>query len=106
MAEVHDVLWKKYLKGSRLLGRITDIRFVTADVAVVTSVGTVQTSKRGSTKPDKVQTFVAVKRDGRWQFTAFQNTKRKPLFEWIASRSDANLAPRSDAKLAPGPAVR
>ncbi|MFI5954614.1 SgcJ/EcaC family oxidoreductase [Cryptosporangium sp. NPDC051539] len=105
ITQVHDVLWKKYLKGTRLVGHIVDLRFVTDDVAVLTSVGKIAKGRRGGGKPDKVQTFVAVKRDGRWRFTAFQNTKRRPLLEWISTRSDSRLAPNSTAPHAPADAA-
>src|SRR3954465_6642801 len=41
IAEVHDVLWRRFLKGSRLFGHIADIKFVPDAVAVVTSTGRV-----------------------------------------------------------------
>ncbi|MFG1925032.1 hypothetical protein [Cryptosporangium sp. NPDC048952] len=92
---MHAALWRKYLKGSRLLGHITDIHFVTADVAVVTSVGRVLKSRFSRRNPDKAQTFVAVREAGGWKFAAFQNTKRRPLLEWISTRSDPHLAPNT-----------
>lgn len=95
ITDMHATLWRKYLKGSRLLGHITDIHFVTADVAVVTSVGRVLKSRFSRRKPDKTQTFVAVRQGTDWKFAAFQNTKRRPLLEWISSRSDPTLAPNT-----------
>lgn len=95
IAEMHDGLWARFLKGSRLLGQITDVRFVTSDVAVVISVGRVLRSRRSRPKPDKIQTFVAVRTADRWLFTAFHNCKRHPLLEWISNRSDARLAPNT-----------
>src|SRR5690242_10192929 len=53
ITDVHAALWRKYLKGSRLLGHVTDVHFVTADVAVVTSVGRVLKSRFSRRKPDK-----------------------------------------------------
>jgi len=95
IAAMHDVLWRRFLKGSRLLGHVTDVRFVTADVAVLTSVGRVQKSRLSRRTPDKAQTFVAVRRDGEWKFTAFHNCRRRPLLEWISARSDPRLAPNT-----------
>ena len=92
---MHRALWRKYLKGSRLLGHVTDVRFLTADVAVVTSVGRVLKSRFSRRNPDKAQTFVAVRRDGAWKFAAFHNTTRRPLMEWISTRSDPHLAPNT-----------
>jgi uncharacterized protein (TIGR02246 family) len=101
ITDMHSVLWRKFLKGSRLLGHITDVRFVTPDVAVVTSVGRVLKSRFSRRKPDKAQTFVAVRENGEWKFAAFHNTTRRPLLEWISSRSDPRLAPNTP----PVPAV-
>jgi uncharacterized protein (TIGR02246 family) len=93
IADVHGVLFRRFLKGSRLYGEITDIRFPAPDVAVLVTRGGVLKRRWSRPKADKVQTFVAVRRDGGWLFTAFQNTSRKPLFEWVASRTDRRMAP-------------
>jgi uncharacterized protein (TIGR02246 family) len=93
IADMHDALWHKYLKGSRLAGRITGIRFVGPDVAVLTSVGKVRKNRFAGTKPDKVQTYVAVRGDDGWRFTVFHNCTRKPLLEWISARTEPRLAP-------------
>jgi uncharacterized protein (TIGR02246 family) len=95
IAELHHVLWQRFLNGSRLLGAVTAIHFLTADVAVVTSVGRVQRHRYSSTKPDKAQTLIAVRQDDQWLFAAFHNCKRRPLLEWISNRTDPRLAPNT-----------
>ncbi|MDG6104089.1 SgcJ/EcaC family oxidoreductase [Dactylosporangium aurantiacum] len=95
IADVHDALWRRFLKGSRLVGAVTDIRFVTDDVAVLTSQGRVRTSRLSGRRLDKAQTFVAVRRDGRWLFTAFHNSPRKRLLEWISARTEPRTAPNT-----------
>ena len=95
IAEVHAVLWQRFLSGSRLLGAVTAIRFVTDDIAVVTSVGRVQRHRFSSTRPDKAQTLIAVREDAGWLFAAFHNCTRRPLLEWISTRADARLAPNT-----------
>lgn len=105
IVESHEALWRRFLAGSRLRGEITGIRFVTDDVAVVTGVGRVLRSRRSGLRPDKVQTYVAVRRDGGWLFAAFHNCKRRPLLERISARSDDRLAPNTappPARLAAG----
>jgi uncharacterized protein (TIGR02246 family) len=97
--DMHDALWRTFLKGSRLTGQITDIRAITDDVAIVTGVGRVQRSRRSSTKPDKTQTYVAVRHHGAWLFAAFHNGKRRPLLEWVANRSNPRLAPDTEPAL-------
>ena len=93
IVDAHDALWRRYLRGSRLVGVISDIRFVTPDVAVLTGVGRVRRHRFSGSKPDKAQTYVAVRDEHGWQFTAFHNCQRKPLLEWIGSRGEPRLAP-------------
>lgn len=91
--DTHDALWSRFLKGTRLYGEIVGIRFPGPDVAVIVSRGTVLKRRTGRPRPDKIQTLVAVRRDEGWRFTAFQNTARKPLLEWVSSRSEPRMAP-------------
>lgn len=81
IARFHDPLFKTHLKGTRLVGDVMDVRFVRSDVAVLHARG--GTIPRGRSKAarerDSIQTLVAVKRDGRWQLVAFQNTRLRPI---------------------------
>ncbi len=77
----HDPLFRTHLKGTRLVGAVTDIRFLGETVAVLHARG--GTIPRGKAAPaperDSVQTLVAVKREDRWQLVAFQNTRVRPI---------------------------
>ena len=77
----HGPLFRTHLKGTRLVGAVTDIRFLGENVAVLHAHG--GTIPKGKTAPaperDSVQTLVGVKRDGRWQLVAFQNTRVRPI---------------------------
>ena len=55
------------------------LRFVRPDVAIMVTSGAVTPAGQGATRPDhqSVQTFALVKNDGRWQITAFHNTRRQ-----------------------------
>jgi uncharacterized protein (TIGR02246 family) len=81
LVRFHDPLFKTHLKGTRLVGEVTDVRFVTPDVAVLHAYG--GTIARGKSEPaperDSLQTLVAIRRDDRWQLTAFQNTRVRPI---------------------------
>ena len=81
LVRFHDPLFKTHLKGTRLVGDVTDVRFVAPDVAIVHAFG--GTIARGKEAPaperDSIQTLVAVKRDGAWRLTAFQNTRVRPI---------------------------
>lgn len=77
----HQPLFERFLKGSRLVGEITSIRFLCPDVALIHAVG--DTIMAGKTKPAperaSVQTLVAVREQGEWRFTAFHNTRVRPI---------------------------
>ncbi|MEU6830806.1 SgcJ/EcaC family oxidoreductase [Nocardia beijingensis] len=99
IATSHVPLFEKYLKGTRLDGEITQLRFLTPDVAVVHGRGAVLKGRRRRTRRNtKVQTTVAVRQNGRWQIAAFHNTKHHWLLESLATRFDARQAPSTLAR--------
>ena len=81
IAASHQQLFDKFLKGTRLTGRLMSIKFPSPDVALVHATG--GTIMRGKTKPsperDSIQTLVAVKREGEWRFAAFHNSRVRPI---------------------------
>jgi uncharacterized protein (TIGR02246 family) len=81
IASVHQELFDRWLKGSRLVEERTEVRFVAPEVAIVSAIG--GTVMRGKTEPaperDSIQTLVAVREEGRWSFTSFQNTRIRPI---------------------------
>jgi uncharacterized protein (TIGR02246 family) len=81
IAPFHQELFDKWLKGSRLVGKVKDVRFLSPDVAVMHAVGS--TVMRGKSEPsperDSIQTLVAVRQDGEWRLAAFQNTRVRPI---------------------------
>lgn len=86
IASSHQPLFDKWLKGSRLLGQVTSVRFLTPDVALMHAVG--GTVMRGKSAPsperDSIQTLVATKRGGEWLLAAFQNTRIRPIGRNVA----------------------
>jgi uncharacterized protein (TIGR02246 family) len=89
IAPFHQELFDKWLKGSRLVGKVQDIRFLGPDVAVMHAIG--GTIMRGKSKPaparDSIHTLVVTRaRPGR-QIVAFQNTRLR-----IIDRGRAFLA--------------
>jgi uncharacterized protein (TIGR02246 family) len=67
-----------FLKGSRLVGKVRSVRFVTSDVALMHAVGGTVMAGQTDLDPERnsVQTLVAVKRNnGKWGLAAFQNTR-------------------------------
>jgi uncharacterized protein (TIGR02246 family) len=88
IAPFHGRLFGAYLKGTRLVGRIKSVRFLSPDVALVHAVG--GTLRRGKSDPspkrDSIQTLVAVRRGDEWCVAAFQNTQVRPMGRNVAGR--------------------
>src|SRR5262245_2027404 len=81
LARVHGEEFKRHLKGTRLVGDVTDLRFLTNDIAVMHATG--GTTLRGKSEPaperHSIQTLVAAKGSDEWQIVAFQNTRVRPI---------------------------
>jgi uncharacterized protein (TIGR02246 family) len=79
IAPFHQELFDKWLRGSRLVGNVKDVRFLSPDVALMHAVGSMV--MRGKSEPsperDSIQTLVAVREEGReeWRLAAFQNSR-------------------------------
>lgn len=82
IASSYVPLFRRLLKGTRLLIDITDIRFLTADVALVhANASVIKGARRRNRRSARVNTSVAVRTDGRWQLAASQNTTHRRLAE-------------------------
>jgi uncharacterized protein (TIGR02246 family) len=80
-------LFKKFLKGSRLEFEITQLRFLTPDVALVHAKGAVVKGRgRRSRRNTRVNTTIAVRTDGRWLFAGSQNTTHRRLAEKLLDK--------------------
>jgi uncharacterized protein (TIGR02246 family) len=82
IAPFHQQLFDKWLKGSRLVGQVKDVRLLHPDVALMHAVG--GTVMRGKSEPvperDSIQTLVATRQEGgEWRLAAFQNTRLHPM---------------------------
>ncbi len=81
IAPVHQQLFETWLKGTRLVGRVEDVRFLSPDIAVMHAVG--GTIMRGKSAPapdrDSIQTLVATRQRREWRLAAFQNTRIRPI---------------------------
>ena len=77
IAPFHQELFDKWMKESRLVGQVENVRFLSRDVAVMHAIG--GTVMRGKTEPsperDSIQTLVATRQGGEWRLAAFQNTR-------------------------------
>jgi uncharacterized protein (TIGR02246 family) len=82
IAPFHQQLFDKWLKGSRLVGQVKDVRLLHPDIALMHAVGS--TVMRGKSEPvperDSIQTLVATRQQGdEWRLAAFQNTRLHPM---------------------------
>ena len=81
IAASHQQLFDKWLKGTQLTGRILSVRFLGSDVALVHATG--GTIMRGKDMPsperESIQTLVAVRNGDGWRFSAFHNTRVRPI---------------------------
>jgi len=77
IAAFHHMLFEKVLKGTRLVGKVRSVRFLTPDVAVMHAVGGTVMQGQSGIEPERnsIQTLVATKRDGDWHVAAFQNSR-------------------------------
>lgn len=100
LAESHRPLFEGLMRGSRLMGQATATRFLTPDVALVHSKGAViqRRQKRASRRAVSVQTNVVVRRNGRWQIAAFQNTRYRPWNESLLGKIIVRLNERSQTR--------
>jgi uncharacterized protein (TIGR02246 family) len=78
IASFHQRLLNTFVKGSRLVGKIRNVRFLTPDVAIMHVIG--GTIMEGQTDIDRernsIHTLVVMKEsDGKWRLSAFQNTR-------------------------------
>lgn len=78
----HQQLFDTYVKGTRLVGKVRSVRFLTPDVAIMHAVGGTIMADQNDIDPDRnsVQTLVAKKGvKGEWRLAAFQNTRAQYL---------------------------
>lgn len=77
IASFHQHLFDMFLRGSRLVGKVRSVRFLTSEVAVMHAVGGTVMAGQTDLDPERnsFQTLVAVKRDEKWRLAAFQNTR-------------------------------
>jgi uncharacterized protein (TIGR02246 family) len=78
IASFHQQLFDRFLKGSRLVGKIKSVRFLTPDVAIMHVVGGTIMDRQTDIEPERnsIHTLVVMKgNDDKWHIAAFQNTR-------------------------------
>jgi uncharacterized protein (TIGR02246 family) len=81
IASFHQQLFDTFLKGSRLVGKVRSVRFLTHDVALIHAVSGTIMAGQSDIDPERnsIQTLVAIKRGPEWRLAAFQNTRAQFL---------------------------
>jgi uncharacterized protein (TIGR02246 family) len=94
IAPFHQRLFDTHLKGTRLVGQVASVRFLSPDVALMHAVGGMVMRGKSAPAPerDSIQTLVATKGGGAWCLAAFHDTRVRPIgrhaagtFVWILS---------------------
>jgi uncharacterized protein (TIGR02246 family) len=79
-------LLKRLLRGARLRYEVTNLRFITPDVAVIHASCGVTRGSRVSQRNLRTSISVAVRTDDGWLLAATQNTTQRPLAQALMRR--------------------
>jgi len=81
LAEFHEELFAKWMRGTRLVGHVERVRFLVPDAATIYAVGgtILRNQHRPAPERDSLQTLVAQRQDGEWRLVAFHNTRLRPI---------------------------
>ncbi|MEY8013774.1 SgcJ/EcaC family oxidoreductase [Mycobacterium servetii] len=87
IATSYAPLFKKLLRGSRLNTEITQLRFLTPDVALIQANAAVtKGARRRNRRYTRVNTSIAVRTDDGWLLTASQNTTHRRFAEKLMDK--------------------
>jgi uncharacterized protein (TIGR02246 family) len=79
---VHEEVFTRWQRGSRMSMRVIDCRLLERDVAVLLTEGGIGKGRR--IRHDKLQTFTWVRRPEGWRCASFQNTRRSRWFSLLS----------------------
>lgn len=81
IASFNQQLFDTYVKGSRLVGKIRSVRFLSPNIGIMHVVGGTVMAGQSDIDPERnsIQTIVATKCDHQWCIAAFQNTRAQFL---------------------------
>ncbi|MGH3580741.1 MAG: SgcJ/EcaC family oxidoreductase, partial [Mycobacterium sp.] len=92
IATSYAPLFKRVLHGSRLRIQITQLRYLTPDVALIHARAAVtKQTRRWNRRADRTNTTVAVRTDDGWLLAASQNTTHR----WLTEKVMGWLLPRT-----------
>ena len=103
IAASYAPLFKKLLKGSRLDTEITQLRFLTPDVALIQAkAAVVKRARRRHRHNTRVNTSIAVRTDAGWLLAASQNTTPRRFAEKLMGKVFSRMDPTPPAGAARG----
>jgi uncharacterized protein (TIGR02246 family) len=95
IAASYAPLFKKLLKGSHLDAEITQLRFLTPDVALIQANAAVRKgTRRRHRRTNRVNTSIAVRTDDGWLLAASQNTTYRRFAQKLMNTLASQQAPR------------
>jgi uncharacterized protein (TIGR02246 family) len=74
----HQHIFDTVYKGSKMVGQVKDIRFLSPDIALLHAESVLQIPGQAGERP-ATQTIVAIRQTDGWGFTAFQNTRLEEI---------------------------
>ncbi|KQL54393.1 hypothetical protein AN964_13395 [Heyndrickxia shackletonii] len=89
----HQNLFNGILKGSQMQGRITSIRFINENIAIVHCIGNTKMPKQKDYPKNResINTNVLVKQNEEWKISAFHNCRIKEpnfIIKWFMNRNN------------------
>ncbi|TCP28868.1 uncharacterized protein (TIGR02246 family) [Scopulibacillus darangshiensis] len=93
----HQELFNGVLKGSQMQGRITSIRFLNGNTAIVHCIGNTKMPRQKDYPKNResINTNVLVQQDGQWKISAFHNCRIKEpnfIIKWFMKRKSKENA--------------
>jgi uncharacterized protein (TIGR02246 family) len=89
IASSHQVLFDQWLKGTRLVGKVRSVRFLTPEVALMHAIGGTVMAGQSDLEPERnsVQTMVVTRQNGAWRIATFQNSRAQYIGHPDAARA-------------------
>jgi uncharacterized protein (TIGR02246 family) len=95
IAEFHQALFAKQLKGTRLEGEVKFVRFLDSETAVMHArCGVILAGReRAIASRESMQLFVCTRRSGEWRIAAVMNARRLTLEQQLFADDFESLTP-------------
>ncbi|MEU1230406.1 SgcJ/EcaC family oxidoreductase [Streptomyces sp. NPDC005828] len=96
IGSAHQALFDGFLKGTKLVVDIVDLRFPAPGTAIAVTRGEVHKGARRPRRLGKLATYTLVRTTGGdWRIAAVQKTKHRPLMEAFSFRAQPKTRPQA-----------